>query len=84
MKRRVSIIVFNFQLVLFLLFFSWDDIIGSLLVSLLSLSLTVPTSILSPYQRTVTKKGCKLQRLFDYHFHARSAERACLVFLREF
>lgn len=49
MKRRVSIIVFHFQLVLFLPFFPWDDIIGSLLVILLSLSLTGPTCIFSPY-----------------------------------
>lgn len=49
MKRHVSIIVFNFQLVLFLPFFPWDDIIGSLLVTLLSLSLTGPTWISSPH-----------------------------------
>lgn len=48
MKRHVSIIVFHFQLVLFLPLFPWDDIIGSLLVRLLSLSLTGPTCIFSP------------------------------------
>lgn len=49
MKRHVSIIVFHFQLVLFLHSFPWDDIIGSLLDTLLSLSLTGPTCILPPY-----------------------------------
>lgn len=49
MKKYVSIIAFHFQLVLFLLFFACNDIIGSLLVTLLSLSLTGPTCIFYPY-----------------------------------
>lgn len=49
MKRHVSIIAFHFQLGLFLPFFPWDDIVGSLLVTLLSLSLTGPTYIFCLY-----------------------------------
>lgn len=49
MKIHVSDSVFNFQLVLFLHFFPWDVIIGSLLVKLLSPSLTGPAHISLPY-----------------------------------